>query len=154
LAAQDNDANKKERAYGNWLHLTLTALLRPPIQYWVMIAPIGTGGKALGIGLGLAAKVLGEDEKGTSIIGTLSKDQEMLIVGELVLVSMRSPPVGPRKAHLDPVEPALRYWDGLANSGGAQAESHHRTSRNFLAAFLKYRPGPWSIQSVIARLHD
>src|SRR5215813_9595760 len=35
--------------------------------------------------------------------------RKMLIVSEPVLVSARSPPVGSRKAHLDPIEPALRY---------------------------------------------
>jgi hypothetical protein len=75
-----------------------------------MIPLIGTGGKPLGIGVRPAAKALDEDEKGTaSTIGTLSRDQEMLIVSEPVLVSARSPPVGSGKAHLDPVEPALRY---------------------------------------------
>jgi hypothetical protein len=35
--------------------------------------------------------------------------RKMLIVSETVLASAGLPPVGSRKAHLDPVEPALRY---------------------------------------------
>jgi hypothetical protein len=41
-----------------------------------MIPPIGLGGKPLGLGVRRAAKALDEDQKGTSITGTLSGDQE------------------------------------------------------------------------------
>ena len=68
------------------------------------------GREAARFGVRRAAKALDEDEKGTSIIGTLSGDQENADRQRAhALVSARSPPVGSRKAHLDPVEPALRY---------------------------------------------
>jgi hypothetical protein len=51
-----------------------------------VIAPIGPGGKPLGLGVRRAAKALDEDEKGTSITGTLSGIRKMLIVSESVLV--------------------------------------------------------------------
>ena len=50
-----------------------------------MIAPIGPGGKPLGLGVRRAAKALDEEERGTSI-GTPQVIRKMLIVSEPLLV--------------------------------------------------------------------
>ena len=82
--------------------------------------------------------------------------RKMLIVSGPVLGSARSPPVGSRKAHLDPVEPALRYGSpygfptlGLGADRAALGVSDRNCAHSLFVSIARRSISPPFIQRVI-----